>query len=215
MNNYFNLTLIKVDLLKLPYLIISLFILSIGIGFARSSDLGLDAWGTFHNGIAIYSGYSFGTVSVTLGLIIMLISLPLGVVPGIGTLFNVLLVGIFIDCTWSTIESINLNSFLLLFIGFIVTNFGRALYISANLGSGPRDALYISLSRITKFKITFIKPAIEITIIILGIYLGATIGPGLILMTLFSGGLIEIFFRLLKYEPRNKVPSNFLNYVNK
>lgn len=215
MNNYYNLSLIKADLLKLPYLIISLFILSIGIGFVRSSDLGLDAWGTFHNGIAISSGYSFGTVSVTLGLIIMLISLSLGVVPGIGTIFNILLVGIFIDCTRSTIESLNLNSLFLFMIGFIVTNLGRALYISANLGSGPRDALYISLSRITKVKITYLKPAIEITIIFSGINLGATLGPGLILMTFFSGGLIEFFFKVFKYEPRKKIPSNLLNYINK
>lgn len=209
-----NIEYLKKDLIKTPVLLLGLFILSLGISILRLSGNGLDAWGVFHEGISISSGISFGTISIIIGLVILIGSLFIGIIPGFGTILNILLVGPLIDVTYQFLASVEVNKTLLLFLGFLVVNLGRAIYIASNLGAGPRDALYVGLSKILNLKVTYTKPAIELIVTLIGYLLGGTIGFGLILMTLFSGFIINILFVLLRYNPITIMPSNLRSYLN-
>ena len=58
------------------------------------SGLGLGPWDTFHQGVAEHTGWTFGTVSIVVGAVVLLTWLPLRQVPGLGTLCNVVVVGL-------------------------------------------------------------------------------------------------------------------------
>lgn len=209
-----NKTFLINDLKKIPSLIIGLFFLSLGITILRLSGNGLDAWGVFHEGISLYSGVSFGTISVMVGFAILFISLFFKIMPGIGTLLNIILVGPLIDVLFNLLSPFQTNKLILLFVGFYIVNFGRALYISSDLGAGPRDALYVGMTRLMKVKVSFTKPTIELVVTIIGFLFGGTVGIGLVILTLLSGKMIDIFFNILKYNPVNKESSSLISYFS-
>lgn len=209
-----NKTKLYSDIKKIPKLLFSLGIMSFGISLLRMSGFGLDAWGTLHEGLHLYSDISFSTISISLGLFILVISILFKIYPGIGTFINIISVGPMVD-----FFSVNINlpiyaRFLFVLFGFIITNFGRAYYISINLGAGPRDALYTSISKFTKITVSLSKPIIELITIIIGVSLGAPFGIGLIIMTLWSGYLISFFFKKLKYN-LNQNSSTLVDYILK
>jgi uncharacterized membrane protein YczE len=211
---YLNFELLLNDLRKIPFLIFSLIILSIGISILRVAGFGLDAWGTFHEGISLSLTINFGVVSLFVGILILLLSLPLKIYPGIGTIANIFLVGPSIDFFTPIIESFEVNTIFLLLLGYFITNIGRALYISSGLGAGPRDAVYVGISYLSKKSVVVIKPLIEFIVLAAGLFLGATIGIGIIIMILFSGVLINAAFKILGYDTKNSKPSTFNSYLN-
>ena len=211
--NRINWIQLRADFKKIPYLIIGLFLLSLGITLLRLSGNGLDAWGVFHEGLSSTIGLPFGVISILVGFAILIISLPFKIIPGIGTLMNIILVGPMIDGLFATFNHLNLNNYVLLILGFLILNFGRAMYISSNMGAGPRDALYVGITRIFKVKVTYTKPIIELSITIVGFLLGGTIGVGLLILTIFSGKVIDLTFRLLKYDSMNINNTTLLSYL--
>lgn len=207
-----NKTKLYSDIVKIPKLLFSLGILSFGISLLRMSGFGLDAWGTFHEGLHLYSDISFSTISISIGLIILFISIPFKIYPGIGTILNIITVGPMVDLFSIDVILPTYVRVLFVILGFYITNFGRAYYISMNLGAGPRDALYTSITRYTKITVSLSKPTIELIIIVIGISLGAPFGIGLIIMTLLSGYLVNYFLKKLNYNLMQK-QSTFADYV--
>lgn len=209
-------THIKDDLRVLPKMLVGLIALSFGIFITKEAHLGLNAWGVFHDGISIVTGMAFGTVIQLLGGIILLISIVFKIAsPGIGTILNMLFVGYLINVFDSILEFetdiLWIRSSLLVF-GVLITAFGRATYITCRLGKGPRDGLFVGLVRITGIRVAYIKPLIEITILVIGFLLGGEIGVGTVLTALLSGLLVERYFKLYKYDPSIKDQSTFAGY---
>lgn len=209
--------MLKQDLKRVPLLILALFILSLGIVLVKQSGLGLDPWGVFHEGMTNLTGLSFGMVIEIIGYLILLFSLLIKIYPGIGTVLNIFLVGKFIDLLLETNLFIanDVTKYLYFIIGFIVLCFGRALYISCNLGSGPRDGLFVGIVRFTKIDVKYVKPGIEIIVFIIGVLYGGTFGVGTILLMFLSGYLVEYFFKFLKYDPKTRTSSNLILYFKK
>ena len=52
------------------------------------AELGTDPWTVFHMGIGNYIPLTIGQASQVFGLIVIILSLPLGIKPGIGTILN-------------------------------------------------------------------------------------------------------------------------------
>jgi uncharacterized protein len=211
---YLNFKLLLGDLRKIPFLLISLIILSIGISLLRVAGFGLDAWGTLHEGISLSLKINFGVVSVIIGILILVISLPLKIYPGIGTIANIFLVGPSIDFFTPIIERFEMNTSFLLLTGYLITNIGRSLYISSGLGAGPRDAIYVGISYLSKKSVVVIKPIIEFIVLGAGLLLGATFGIGIIIMVFFSGIVMTATFKILGYDTKNSKPSTFNSYIN-
>ncbi len=211
--------MLKRDLMKIPLLIIALFILSLGIVLLKQSGVGLDPWGVFHEGLNKVTGIPFGKTIELVGYVILLFSLLIKIFPGIGTILNIFLVGKFIDLllksNWfQTSEQLWMQ--LLYFAGgFVILSFGRALYISCNLGAGPRDGLFVGLVRFTKIDVKYVKPAIEVIVFTIGIIFGGTFGVGTLVLMFTSGYAFEFFFKLLKYDPKTTTNSNIFTYFKK
>ena len=209
--------LLKNDLKKLPVLFIGFIFLSFGIVLTKRSDLGMDAWGIFHQGLSVKLGISFGLIIIYFGLIVLVLSvLFLKTKIGIATILNVLIVGLiinFFDNLITYIPDTTLEKVLVIVVGLVTLSFGRSLYISSRLGAGPRDGIFVGLSRITKIDVKYVKPAIEFTVLIIGVLLGGTFGFGTIFLIITSGYLVQYFFKLLNFDPKTSSQSRLIDYL--
>ena len=64
---------------------------------------------------------------------------------------------------------------------------GSGIYLVANLGPGPRDGLMTGLTRVTNLPIAFVRASIEITVVLIGWYLGGTVGIGTLIFAFGIG----------------------------
>lgn len=191
---------------RLPKLILGFIIIAIGTNLTLYANLGLNPWGTFHQGVTNITGLTFGVVSQLTGLLIILLSLTIKIYPGIGTLFNMYFIGLFIDI----IDRLNFipasdNLFVrivYLLLGTLLLNYGIYVYISCLLGAGPRDGLLVGLVKITGISVSAVRPAIEITILIIGILMGGTYGIGTIINAIGGGYILNTIFKFHGFNPK-------------
>jgi len=214
-----EIMLLSKDIKKIPRLILALFILSLGIVLIKQSKFGLDPWGVFHEGLDVVSVLSFGVIIQVLGVLILILSLFIKIYPGIGTVLNIGLVGWFIDLLLR-IDILQIPSSIYLrviffVLGFLVLNFGRSMYISCNLGAGPRDGLFVGIVKITQIDVKYVKPAIELIVFVAGVLLGGTWGFGTLILIIVSGYFVELFFKVLKYDPKQRTHSSINMYFKR
>jgi uncharacterized membrane protein YczE len=168
------------------------------------STLGLDPWDVFHQGLARRTGLSFGTVTVLVGALVLVLWIPLRQRPGIGTVSNVLVIGPAVDLALFLLPtSAGLPARLAFLAGGIVLNgLATGLYIGARLGPGPRDGLmtgYVALR--PGRSIRLVRTAIEVTVLAIGFALGGTVGLGTVAYALAIGPLAHIFIPLFTVAP--------------
>ena len=126
-------------------LFIGLFICAIGIVMTINADLGYSPWDVFHKGLGNILGTSIGTSNIIVGVFIVIIEVTMDQKPGIGTLCNMALIGVFMNIIMNnnllpTFDNLYAN-ILMIFIGMIVIGIGSYLYLGSGFGAGPRDGL--------------------------------------------------------------------------
>lgn len=187
---------------RLARLIAGLFLYGFTMAMMVESTLGLDPWDVFHEGLAEQVPLTFGQVVIAVGALVLLLWIPLRQKPGIGTILNVLIIGLAADFGIAVIDqpdSIWLRGLLLL--GGVVGNgFAGALYIGAQLGPGPRDGLWLGLVRRTGRSVRFWRTVIEVTVLVVGFVLGGTVGLGTVLYALTIGPIVQIFLPLVQVD---------------
>ena len=191
---------------RLPKLLVGLVTFGFGIAMMVNADLGLGPWEAFHQGIADQTGLQIGTVSILLGLPIIALWWPLGERPGIGTILNVLLIG---TSTNVGIELLPVPSqdalalrFLLMVGGVVVIAIGSGIYLSTDLGPGPRDGLMTGLHHRFGWSIRRARTAIEVTVLVLGWLLGGTVGLGTLVFAFGIGPMVQVTLRVFDREER-------------
>ncbi len=197
---------------RLPKLIIGFILIAFGTNIMKASKLGLNSWGAFNEGLSVMSGISFGRVNQMIGVVILLIAIMIKIYPGIGTILNMYLIGIFIDL----VESFGIigvpigipSRIIYLFVGLFIFHLGGYMYMSCELGCGPRDSLMVGLIRLTGKPVEYIRTIIEASILVIGIFLGGTFGIGTIVNTFFGGPLLGRIYRFFKFDPKK------INQVN-
>ena len=188
----------------LAILVAGLYCFAFGIMLTLKSDLGLGPWHVFHQGVSRHTGLGFGTASIVVGFGVLLLSWLLGVRPGVGTVSNMVLVGLFIDLIewsgllpsfaghpWPVRLAVNV-------LGVAVVGFGSALYIKASLGAGPRDSLMLALARRLRGRVALVRAALELAVLVAGYLLGGTVGLGTVIFAFGIGPAVGLAFRLLR-----------------
>lgn len=198
---------------------IGFMFLAVGIMLMKRSELGLPPWGVLHQGLEVSTPLTFGRITQLVGLLVMLISMVfLKTKIGIGTLLNVIFVGWFIDLAdyffAYTPESLHSQTILLV-LGIILMTFGRSLYISARLGSGPRDGLFVGLSHVTKIDVKYIKPTIEFIVLFVGFILGGEVGVGTVIAIVLNGYIVQGYMKIMRFDPKAKQDHNIFAYLKK
>lgn len=193
---------------RMAVLLAGLFLYGFTMAMLVESTLGLDPWDVFHEGVANRVPLTFGQVVIVTGAVVLLLWIPLRQRPGIGTVLNVVIIGLAADFGIGLIDQPDhlLWRALLLVGGVVGNGFAGALYISANLGSGPRDGLWLALVRLTGRSIRFWRTSIEITVLVIGFALGGTVGVGTVLYALAIGPLVQLFTGMLSARSQVREP---------
>lgn len=180
---------------RLPGLIVGLILFGLGIALMAEAGLGLGPWEAFHQGLGRLTGLEIGTISVLLGIPILLLWLPLGERPGIGTLLNVVLIGTATNVGIALLPSaVGLGAQLAMMLaGLLIIGLGSGLYLAADLGAGPRDGLMTGLHHRFGWSIRRARTLVEVTVLALGWLLGGTIGIGTLAFAFGIGPLVQFF----------------------
>lgn len=159
------------------------------------AGLGLDPWDIFHDGLTRHLPLSFGQVVIGVGAAVLLLWIPLRQRPGIGTVLNVVVIGLATDlglAVMPPVEGWPAGSAMLA-AGIVLNGIAGALYVGARLGPGPRDGLWVAISARTGWSIRAVRTILELTVLGIGWLLGGTIGVGTVAYALAIGPLVQWF----------------------
>jgi uncharacterized membrane protein YczE len=162
------------------------------------SGLGLEPWNVLHQGLAERTGLSIGVVLTIVGAAVLLAWIPLRQRPGLGTISNVLVIGMAMDATLALVPDAHgwALRVSLLVAGIVLNGAATGLYIAARFGPGPRDGLMTGLHQLTGVSIRLVRTGIELTVVATGFALGGTVGIGTLLYAVAIGPLAQLFLRV-------------------
>ena len=179
---------------RLPGLLAGLLTFGLGISLMVEAGLGLGPWEALHQGISVRTGIPIGTVSILLGIPILALWWPLGQRPGIGTLINVAIIG-----TATNVGNLLIPTqhelpaqVAMMLAGVVVIGIGSGLYLSADLGPGPRDGLMVGLHRRFGWSIRRARTLVELSALGVGWALGGTIGVGTLAFAFGIGPIVQV-----------------------
>jgi uncharacterized membrane protein YczE len=162
------------------------------------SGLGLEPWNVLHQGLAERTGLSIGVVLTIVGAAVLLAWIPLRQRPGLGTISNVLVIGMAMDATLALVPDAHgwALRVSLVVAGIVLNGAATGLYIAARFGPGPRDGLMTGLHQLTGISIRLVRTGIELTVVATGFALGGTVGIGTLLYAVAIGPLAQLFLRV-------------------
>ncbi|MFF5520634.1 membrane protein YczE [Streptomyces coeruleorubidus] len=162
------------------------------------SGLGLEPWNVLHQGLAERTGLSIGAVLTIVGAAVLLAWIPLRQRPGLGTVSNVLVIGMAMDATLALVPGAHGWTLRvgMMVAGIVLNGAATGLYIAARFGPGPRDGLMTGLHQRTGVSIRLVRTVIEFTVVATGFALGGTVGFGTLLYAVAIGPLAQLFLRV-------------------
>ncbi len=200
-------------------LMLGLFTCSVGQNLFLYCDLGMNPWNVFHQGLSMHLPITLGQASQIVGLVIIVFCMFFKIFPGIATILNMYFIGLFTDLIissnimWTPVTFI--GKLIMCLSGVVVLSLGMFLYMTQELGAGPRDGLMLALTQRSKFKIGFIRNVMEITVLIIGIIMGGKFGVATIISSVFAGPVLQIIFKTFKKNPKELKQENLLDIFNK
>jgi uncharacterized membrane protein YczE len=183
---------------RLGQLYLGLVLYGVSAGMQVQAALGLDPWDVLHQGLAKVLDHKIGTVSIGVGALVLLLWIPLRQRPGLGTVSNVLVVGLAMNATLAVlpVQSGTVARVALLAAAVLLCGVATGMYISAGFGPGPRDGLMTGIARRTGISIRLSRTAVELTVLVTGWLLGGTVGVGTVVFAVAIGPLAQLFLRL-------------------
>ncbi len=169
------------------------------------SELGNMPWDVLHQGIARFVPVSFGTITIATGVLVLLAWIPLRQRPGLGTVSNVLVIGIVVDIALRVLTTPSNLAVRAAFLaaGVVLNAVATACYIGARFGPGPRDGLMTGIVSRTGWPTRWVRTSIEVAVVALGFALGGTLGIGTLVYALAVGPLVHPLLPLLRVPERD------------
>jgi uncharacterized membrane protein YczE len=178
---------------RLVQLYAGLVLYGVSMALLVRSGLGVMPWDVLHQGLARQLGWSLGVVTIVVGALVLLAWIPLRERPGLGTVSNVVVIGLALDVALAVLpepSSLPLRVALVP-AGILLNAVATAAYIGVHLGPGPRDGLMTGLVRRTGRSVRLVRTSIEVTVVVLGWLLGGTLGVATVLYALAIGPLVH------------------------
>jgi uncharacterized protein len=188
---------------RLLGLVFGLFLCAAGIVALLESELGLSPWDVLHQGLAQHTPLSYGTANIAVGVVVLVVAWGLGARVGVGTVANATLIGLFIEMLVRVpaVEALSEEGLVarsvVLVAGIALVAVGSAFYLGASLGAGPRDSLMLVLALRSGWRIGLVRTLLESSVVVVGAFLGGTIGIGTIAFALLIGPALEASFWVL------------------
>ena len=183
----------KPKFITLLYLNLGLILFGVGETLLITANLGVSPWTVLAQGLSVIFGYSIGLTTFFISLCVLCLWVPLKQKPGIGTILNTIIVSVVLDVALPYLPSPELFFFQVLQVIFavIIVGLGSGFYLIANLGPGSRDGLMTGLQIKTNLPISLVRAIIEISVVIVGWYLGGVVGIGTIVFALTIGPFVS------------------------
>ena len=155
---------------------------------------GASPWSVLAQGISLNVDFSIGTITLFVSIGVLILWIPLKQKPGIGTILNALIIAIMIDVCINFVPTPEnyISQILLAFVAVLTVGLGGGIYLVANLGPGPRDGLMIGLQEKTNLPIAAVRAFLEISVVVVGWYLGGTVGIGTLLFAFGIGPAVAL-----------------------
>ena len=169
-------------------------IFGLGEGLLIVSFTGASPWSVLAQGISLNVNLSIGTITLLISIAVLILWIPLGQKPGMGTIFNALIIAIMIDLCIKYVPTPSnyIHQLLLAIISVVMVGIGGGIYLVSNLGAGPRDGLMIGFQKLTNFPIAVVRATLEISVVSIGWYLGGTVGIGTLLFAFGIGPCVAL-----------------------
>jgi uncharacterized membrane protein YczE len=180
-------------------LILGLVLFGIGEGALVAAQLGTTPWTVLAQGVAKHTPLDLGAATIAISAVVLLGWIPLRQRPGLGTLANLVVIGLALDAAARVLPSPHSLALRLLQVaaGILVVALGGALYLTANMGPGPRDGWMTGIHRITGLGIATVRTGIEVTVVLLGVALGGHFGVATVAFALLMGYALAALLRVL------------------
>lgn len=196
-------------------LVWGLFLFAVGVVFSMNAKIGLSPWDVLHTGIAAKINIPVGEAIIAVGLILVILVAILNEPLGLGTLANMLLVGIFVQIILglnvipiNTTGTLYVGVFMLM-IGTCLIAYGTFRYVKAGFGAGPRDSLMVIISRKTGWKVGTCRYVVEGFALAVGFLMGGLTGIGTAFSIIFIAIAVQVIFKIMKFEPGKIEHENF------
>lgn len=188
---------------RVAQLACGLFFYGFAIALMIRAEVGVAPWDVLGQGVSLTTGLPFGLVTNIVGLIVLLLWIPIRQKPGIGTVFNVALVGPSAQVgLWMLPEIEGLFLRILVFVaGLLLLGIATGLYLGARFGPGPRDGLMTGIHHRFGGKIWIVRSSIELVALTIGAILGGNLGWGTLAFALLIGPIVHFTI------PRLMVPA--------
>ncbi len=176
------------------YLSLGLVIFGLGESLLIASGAGVSPWTVLAQGISVNTTWSIGFTTMVVSFLILLLWVPLSQKPGIGTILNALIIAFMIDYSlvWLPYPELYIWQLAQAAIGVLLVGIASGIYLTANLGAGPRDGLMTGLQAATGLPIATIRIAMEVAVVSVGWYLGGVVGAGTLLFAFGVGPCVAI-----------------------
>ena len=176
------------------FLCFGLMLFGLGEGLLIVSFTGASPWSVLAQGISLNVNLSIGTITLLISIAVLILWIPLGQRPGMGTIFNALIIAFMIDLCIKFVPTPSnyFNQLILAVVSVMMVGIGGGIYLVSNLGAGPRDGLMIGLQKVTNLPVAAVRAFLEISVVSIGWYLGGTVGVGTLLFAFGIGPCVAL-----------------------
>jgi len=189
---------------RLVQLYAGLALYGLSMALLVRAGLGVMPWDVLHQGLVRSIGGTLGGVSVVVGALVLLLWIPLRQRPGVGTVSNVVVIGIAVDASLAVLPAVGDGLPLRIAVavaGILLNAVATAAYIGVRLGPGPRDGLMTGLVARTGGSVRLVRTGIEVVVVASGWLLGGTLGIATVLYALAIGPLVQPLLRWFTVAP--------------
>ena len=180
-------------------LCVGLWIFGTGDAVIVAAGVGNTPWTVLAEGIALMTDRTIGQATFFVSVAVLLLWIPLREKPGIGTILNAILIAVAIEYMLPVLPTPEggLESLLQVIGGIALVGIGSGIYLTANLGPGPRDGWMTGMRRVSGYPIGNVRAAIEISVVVIGWTLGGTVGIGTVLFAVMIGPTVAVCLNIV------------------
>lgn len=188
-------------------IVLGLLVFSLGVHLTIYANIGLAPWDCLGMGMANHTPFNYGVSMTIIAVTVLIIDIILKERIGFGTIIDAFLTGNFIQAfnslnPFPENKSTRLGIALML-VGFVFMALGMWIYMKAEQGCGPRDALMVGLGkRLPKIPIGIVEIMMLAVVLLAGYLLGGPVGIGTLISTFGAGLVMQLVYTLIKFEPR-------------
>lgn len=180
-------------------LCVGLWIFGTGDAVIVAAGVGNTPWTVLAEGIALMTDRTIGQATFFVSVAVLLLWIPLREKPGIGTILNAILIAVAIEYMLPVLPTPEggLESLLQVIGGIALVGIGSGIYLTANLGPGPRDGWMTGMRRVSGYPIGNVRAAIEISVVVIGWSLGGTVGIGTVIFAVMIGPTVAVCLNIV------------------